>query len=163
MRYQRAGSQTSFGKAMWWFDKGKRKEIWDDEVQWPIGDIEAAHRIRDICRSAADSAERAGCVVEDNNANDRNGNDDNKKNNDNKNKDRGRNRYETDRYGRAAKAAMEIAIKISDQLLRDSSVRQIVDLCVKANDLRTARILFRAIQTTSIREDVLNDHPIFRQ
>jgi hypothetical protein len=58
---------------------------------------------------------------------------------------------------------MEIAIKISDELLRDSSVRQIVDLCVKANDLRTARILFRAIQTTSIREDVLNDHPIFRQ
>jgi hypothetical protein len=163
MRYQRAGSQTSFGKAMWWFHKGKRKEIWDDEVQWPIGDIEAAHRIRDICRSAADSAERAGCVVEDNNDNDRNGNDDNKKNNDNKNKDHGRNRYETDRYGCAAKAAMEIAIKISDQLLRDSSVRQIVDLCVKANDLRTARILFRVIQTTSIREDVLKDHPIFRQ
>jgi hypothetical protein len=169
MRYQRAGSQTSFGSAMWWFDKGKRKEIWDDEVQWPIGDIEAAHRIRDICRSAADSAERAGCVVEDDNndnesnGNDRNGNDDNKKTNDNKNKDDGRNRYETDRYGRAARAAMEIAIKISDELLRDSSVRQIVDLCVKANDLRTARILFRAIQTTSIREDVLNDHPIFRQ
>ena len=163
MRYQRAGSQISFGRAMWWFDKGKRKEIWDDEVQWPIGDIEAAHRIRDICRSAADSAERAGCVVEDNNVNDRDGNDDNNKNNDDKNKNDGRNTYETERYERAARAAMEIAIKISDELLRDSSVRQIVDLCVKANDLRTARILFRAIQTTSIREDVLKDHPIFRQ
>ena len=57
---------------------------------------------------------------------------------------------------------MEIAIKISDELLRDSSVRQIIDFCVKANDLRTARILFRAIQTISIREDVLKDHPIFR-
>ena len=58
---------------------------------------------------------------------------------------------------------MEIAIKISDDLLRDSAVRQIVSLCVMANDLRTARILFRAIQAVSIREDVLNDHPALRQ
>ena len=43
--------------------------------------------------------------------------------------------------------------------LVDSAVRQIVSLCVKANDLRTARILFRAIQAVSIREDVLNEHP----
>ena len=58
---------------------------------------------------------------------------------------------------------MEIAIKISDDLLRVSAVRQIVSLCMKANDLRTARILFRAIQAVSIREDVLNDHPALRQ
>ena len=58
---------------------------------------------------------------------------------------------------------MEIAIKISDDLLRDSSVRQIVNLCATASDLKTARILFRAIQSVSIREDVLNDHPILRQ
>ena len=128
---------------MWWFDKGKRKEIWDEDVQWPIGDIEAAHKIRDICRSAVDSAEKVRGFA---------GRPDNQKN-----------EYETDRYERAAKAAMEIAIKITDDLLRDSSVRQIVSLCVKANDLRTARILFRAIQSVSIREDVLNEHPILRQ
>jgi hypothetical protein len=141
---------------MWWFDKGKQREIWDDEVQWQVGDIEAAHKIRNICRSALDSAEQAGRIAED---------DKNDKNNKtNKNKDSRRNKkYDTDRYERAAKAAMEIAIGISDQLLRDSSVRQIIDLCVTANDLRTARILFRAIQATSIKEDVLNDHPIFRQ
>ena len=84
----------------------------------------------------------------------------NKKNND---KDNKRNAHEADRYERAAKAAMEIAIKISDELLRDSSVRQIVDLCMKAGDLRTARILFRAIQTPSIKAEVLNDHPMLRQ
>jgi hypothetical protein len=128
--------------AMWWFNKGKRKEIWDENIQWPIGDIEAAHKIRDICRSAADSAEKVGGYA---------GRPDSKS------------KYETERYERSAKAAMEIAIKISDDLLRDSSVRQIVNLCVKANDLRTARILFRAIQAVSIREDVLNDHPILRQ
>jgi hypothetical protein len=131
------------GRAMWWFTKGTRKEIWDDDIQWPIGDIEAAHKIRDICRSALDSAEKVGGLA---------GRPDNKKHD-----------HETGRYERAAKAAMAIAIKISDGLLRDSSLRQIVNLCVTANDLRTARILFRAVQSVSIREDVLNDHPILRQ
>jgi hypothetical protein len=145
---------------MWWFDKGKRKEIWDEEIQWPIGDIEAAHLIRDICRSAADSAERTGSVAE--RQDNKNTNNKNNKNKNNKNKDSRRNTHEADRYERAARAAMEIAIKISDDLLRDSSVRQIVDLCMKASDLRTARILFRAIQTPSIKAEVLNDHPMLR-
>jgi hypothetical protein len=131
------------GMAMRWFNKGKRKEVWDENIQWPIGDIEAAHRIREICRSAADSAEKVSGFAD---------RPDNKKS-----------KYETERYERASKAAMEIAIKISDDLLRDSSVRQIVNLCVKANDLTTARILFRAIQAASIREDALNDHPMLRQ
>jgi hypothetical protein len=127
---------------MWWFNKGERKETWDEEIQWPIGDIEAAHKIRDICRSAADSAQKLGGSPD---------------RSDNKIK------YEAERYERAAKTAMKIAIKISDDLLRDSAVRQIVDLCLQANDVRTARILFRAIQSVSIREDVLNDYPILRE
>ncbi len=128
---------------MLWFGKNERREIWDEAIQWPIGDIEAAKKIRDICRSAADSAEKAAGFA---------GRPDNKKH-----------KYETERYERAAKAAMEIAMKISDELMRDSAVRQIVDLCMKANDVRTARILFRAIQATSITADVLNDHPTLRQ
>jgi len=127
---------------MWWFNKGERKEIWDEDIQWPIGDIEAAHKIRDICRSAADSAQKLGGSPD---------------RSDDKIK------YEAERYERAAKTAMKIAIKISDDLLRDSAVRQIVDLCLQANDVRTARILFRAIQSVSIREDVLNDYPILRE
>jgi hypothetical protein len=91
---------------MWWFSKGKRKEIWDEDIQWPIGDIEAAHRIRDICRSAADSAEKVGGFAD--------------------HPDSKKNHYEAERYQRAAKVAMEIAIKISDDLLRDSVVREIV-------------------------------------
>ncbi|HEX9471765.1 MAG TPA: hypothetical protein VF957_19750 [Bradyrhizobium sp.] len=134
---------------MRWFTRGKRKEIWDEEIQWPIGDIEAAHKIRDICRSALDSAEKVAAFADPPN---------NKKRKDNK-----KSKYETERYQRAAKAAMEISIKISDGLLRDSSLRQIVTLCVTANDLKTARILFRAIQAVSIREDVLNEYPTLRQ
>jgi hypothetical protein len=127
---------------MWLFDKVKRKEIWEEELQWPIGDIEAAHKIRDICRSAADSAEKVGGVA---------GRPDSKNS-----------KYESERYERAAKTAMEIAIKISDGLMRDSSVRQIVNLCLKANDLKTARILSRAIQSPSIKQEVLNEYPVLR-
>ena len=128
---------------MWWFNKTERKEIWDEAIQWPIGDIEAAHKIRDICRSALDSAERVGSLA---------GRPDGKNS-----------KYETERFERAAKTAMEIAIKISDGLMRDSSVRQIVNLCLKANDLKTARILFRAIQSPSIKQEILNEHPVLRQ
>ena len=126
---------------MWWFSK--RKEIWDDEeIPPPADDIEAAHRIRDVCRAAADSAGNVAAAA-----------------------GRGgkRIKHETERYERAAKVAMEIALKISDDLLRDSSVCQIVSLCVRANDLKTAHILFRAVQAESIREDALNDHPQLRQ
>ena len=121
--------------AMRWFNKPKPKEIWEEPVAWPIGDIEAAHRIRDICRSAADSAASAAAP-------------------DAKNR-----QDEFQRYERAARAAMETAMKIGDDLLRDSAVRQIIDLCLTADDVRTARILFRAIQSPSIRDEVLRDHP----
>jgi hypothetical protein len=47
--------------------------------------------------------------------------------------------------------------------MRDAAVREIVELCLKANDLRTAQPLFRAIQARSIREDVLRDHPLLRE
>jgi hypothetical protein len=128
---------------MWWFNKTERKEIWDEAIQWPIGDIEAAQRIREICRSAEDSAAKVNGFA---------GRPDNSKH-----------KSEAERYERAAKAAMEIAMRIGDGLLRDSSVRQIVNLCIKADDLKTARILFRAVQAQSIREDVLNDHPTLQQ
>jgi hypothetical protein len=133
---------------MWWFDKSEPKEIWDEEIQWPLGDIEAADRIRNICRSASDSAEAIGGLA---------GRADSRKKPDGNQIGR-----DTERYERAARTAMEIAMKIADDLMRDSSVSQIVNLCMKANDLRTARILFRAIQAVSIREDVLNDHPLLR-
>lgn len=126
---------------MWRFNKTKQPEVWDEAIEWPIGDIEAAHRIREICRSAASSADKVGGVP-----------------------DRSHRKIEpeVERYERAAKVAMEIAIKVSDDLLRDAAVRQIVELCLKANDIKTARTLFRAIQSRSISEAVRKEHPSLR-
>ena len=58
---------------------------------------------------------------------------------------------------------MEIAMKMSDALMRDAAVREIVDLCLTANNTKTAGILFRAIQAPAIRDMVLRDHPEMNQ
>jgi hypothetical protein len=123
---------------MWRFNKTTQPEVWDEPIDEPIGVIEAAHRIREICRSAASSAEKI-CGAAD--------------------RSHRKIKPEVARYERAAKVAMEIAMKISDDLLRDAAVRQIVELCLKANHTTTARTLFRAIQSTSISRDVLKEHP----
>jgi thiamine monophosphate kinase len=123
---------------MWRFNKTRQPELWDEPIDAPIGDIEAAQKIREICLSAASSAEKISGAA-----------------------DRSHNKIkpEVARYERAAKVAMEIAMKISDGLLRDAAVRQIVELCLKADHTKTARTLFRAIQSTSISQDVLKEHP----
>ncbi|WFU43135.1 hypothetical protein QA640_12195 [Bradyrhizobium sp. CB82] len=134
---------------MKWFARQKLSDVWDEPIQWPIGDIEAADRIRDICQSASASAEWGGGVAA--------------------RADHGRTsaekqrKHESERYERAARAAMEIAMKISDDLMRDDAVRRIVDLCMKAGDMKTAQILYRAIQANWIREAVQKDYPALVQ
>jgi hypothetical protein len=118
----------------------QRREIWDQEG--PIGDLEAARRIREICNSAADSAARVGAAAD---------------------RTHGKIKREVERYERAARTAMEIAMKMSDELLREAAVRQIVELCLKAGNLTTAQTLFRAIQSRSIRDDMLREFPRLRQ
>jgi hypothetical protein len=130
---------------MLWSGKQRPAEVWDEAIQWPIGDIEAAEKIRTICRAAASSAEQTARLAGASTTSDEN-----------------KHKLEKSRYERAAKVAMEIAMKVSDDLMRDAAVRDIVDLCLAANDLRTARILFRAIQAPSIRDMVLGDHPELR-
>ncbi|WP_028138031.1 hypothetical protein [Bradyrhizobium japonicum] len=118
---------------MRWFARRTRGNIWDEAIDAPLGDIEAAARIRAICdaaaASAADSAQPG----------------------------------QRERYERAARVAMEIAMKIADDLMRDDAVRRIVDLCMKADDAKTAQILFRAIQAGWVREAVQRDYPALAQ
>ena len=128
---------------MRWFSRGTQKEVWEEDIDWPLGDLEAANRIRAICGAASTSAAkmnaRAGGLEDT------------------------RNKRETERYERAAKTAMEIAMKISDDLVRDSAVRQIIGLCMMANNLKTAEILLRVIHAEAFREEVLSEHPILRR
>lgn len=123
---------------MSWFGRKRRKDIWDEALEAPAGDIEAAKLIREICRSATDSAEMVGAA---------------------KDRTHRKVKREIERYERAARAAMEVAMKVSDELLRDAAVRQIVELCLTAGNVATAQTLFRVIQAKSIRDQVLQDFP----
>ena len=110
---------------MRWFEKTQAPEIWEVADARPLGDIEAAQRIREICASAGSIAEKMTATG-------------------------GRN-AETEkataaeRYQAAIKRALEIAMKISDDSMRDVSVSQIIGLCVTVDHMKTARILVRAI------------------
>ena len=128
---------------MRWFSRGMQKEVWEEDIDWPLGDLEAANRIRAICSAASTSAEKMSTradVPQDK-----------------------RNRRDTERYERAARTAMEIAMKISDDLVRDAAVRQIIGLCMMANNLKTAEILLRVIHAEAFREEVLREHPQLRR
>ncbi|MCA1415809.1 hypothetical protein I6F30_32490 [Bradyrhizobium sp. NBAIM20] len=121
---------------MKWCARREPADVWDEPIGGPLGDIDAADRIRNICQAARAIAEAAGASAP---------------------------TSTRERYERAARAAMEIAMKISDDLMRDDAVRRIVDLCMKAEDIKTAQILSRAIQAGWIREAVLRDHPALSQ
>jgi hypothetical protein len=94
-----------------WFRKAKQPDSWED-VQQPIGDLEAAQKIRTICDAATNLATHIGSGAAGS--------------------------QEKERYERAAKTAMQLAMKISDDLVRDAAIRRIIILCVKANNVKTA-------------------------
>ena len=47
---------------MRWFRKDGPKEAWEIDDQGPVGDIEAARKVREICSSVASSAERVAVL-----------------------------------------------------------------------------------------------------
>jgi hypothetical protein len=128
---------------MRWFQKTRQSEVWEVADAQPLGDIEAAHRIRKICASAETIAEKmtaaGGRHVEKNKA------------------------AETERYQAAIKRALEIAMKISDDAMRDVSVGQIIGLCVTVDHMKTARILVRAIKSESTRAELIAGNPALRE
>ncbi|MCK1638396.1 hypothetical protein IVA95_12500 [Bradyrhizobium sp. 157] len=64
------------------------------------------------------------------------------------------------RYQAAIKCALELAMKISDDAMRDVSVSQVIRLCVKVDHLKTARVLLRAINSEKTRAELMADHPV---
>jgi methylmalonyl-CoA mutase N-terminal domain/subunit len=125
---------------MRWFDKEKQPDVWEVADDQPLGDIDAAHKIRDICASAGAIAERlvaAGARDAENKL-----------------------AADAARYQAAIKRALEIAMQISDDSMRDVSVSQVIRLCVRVDHLKTARVLLRAIQSEKMRMELVTDHPI---
>jgi hypothetical protein len=127
---------------MSWFRKDPQPDIWEVAGDEPLGDIDAAHRIRDICAAAGAIAEKMAAVSGRHAEKDR--------------------AADAARYQAAIKCALEIAMKISDDAMRDASLGQIIRLCVKVEHLKTARVLLRAIHSEKSRAELMADHPVLR-
>ena len=123
---------------MRWFEKERKPDVWEVADDQPLGDIGAAHKIREICASAGAIAEKMAAV----------GRDAEKKR-----------AEDAERYQAAIKRALEVAMQISDDSMRDVSVSQIIKLCVRADHLKTAGVLLRAIQSEKTRAELVAEHP----
>ena len=124
---------------MRWLHKERQPDVWEVADDQPLGDIGAAHKIRDICTSAGTIADRLVAAG---------GRDAEKQQ-----------AADAERYQAAIKRALEIAMQISDDSMRDVSLGQIIKLCVQVDHLKTARVLLRAIQSEKSRADLVADHP----
>jgi len=124
---------------MRWFHSERQPDVWEVADDQPLGDIGAAHKIRDICASAGAIAERLAAA----------GARDAEK----------KQAADAERYQAAIKRALEIAMQISDDSMRDVSVSQIIKLCVLVDHLKTARVLLRAIQSEKMRAELAAEHP----
>ena len=125
---------------MSWFRKDRRPEVWEIADEQPLGDIGAAHKIREICVSAATIAEAMAAAG-------------------------GRNAEqkraaEGERYQAGIKRAIEIATQISDDSMRDVSLSQIIRLSVTMGHLKTARVLLRVIRSDKTRSELVAEHPV---
>jgi predicted XRE-type DNA-binding protein len=67
---------------------------------------------------------------------------------------------ERQRFESAKRMSLELAKDTTDVSYRDAALQHIVELCMKANDIKTARILVRGIQTGMIREKLLEEYPV---
>jgi hypothetical protein len=67
---------------------------------------------------------------------------------------------ERQRFESAKRISLQLAKEITDVSCRDAALEHIVELCMKANDLETARILIGGIQTEVIRKRLLEEYPV---
>jgi hypothetical protein len=125
---------------MRWFHRERQPEVWEVADDQPLGDIGAAHKIREICASAGTIADRLVAA----------GGRDGKK----------KQAVDAERYQAAIKRALEIAMQISDDPMRDVSVSQIITLCVKVDHLITARVLLRTIRSEKMRAELVAECPV---
>ena len=68
-------------------------------------------------------------------------------------------RIEKLRFASARRMSLKLARTIADASCRDAALQQIIELCIKANDMDTSRILVQGIQSDAIREELFLAHP----
>ena len=66
--------------------------------------------------------------------------------------------YEKDQYERGRMEVLQIAVKLTDELFRDSALRASLDFCMKARDLQFATMIAKAVTTVTVQEKIVKDY-----
>ena len=120
-----------------WFRK--QSAIEDGAVKAaPPGEAEAVQDVRTWCNEASDSAKNVGS--------------------DNFTPDDEFLKVERERFEATKKKSLQRVMAITDHLYRDAALHSVIDLCIKAGDLRTAKTLFGGIHTAMIADKIRMRH-----
>jgi hypothetical protein len=69
--------------------------------------------------------------------------------------------HDLNRYEKARKEALKIAILLKDAFYRDSALHCVLDMCMKANDLKFATAIAKAITVETIQDAIVEQHGEF--
>jgi hypothetical protein len=122
---------------MRWSKKKREREVWEAE-ELPTNVFEAAREIRTICDVASESALNIAALGRSTDT---------------------MTRYHITQYEGAKKRALVLARALSDPLMLDTAINQIIGLCMKANDIRTAEVLCPAIQSETVKDILRVKYP----
>jgi hypothetical protein len=70
--------------------------------------------------------------------------------------------HERKRYEKHRAMALDASKTLTDKFYRDAATHSIIDLCMIAGDRKAARALFRSVHTSTIRDEILEAHPMLR-
>lgn len=120
---------------MRWF-RQKAKE--PSPQRGPSGDIVAIQMVRELCQSGYEGIQHTeGCVKG----------------------QRPDEQHIGQRYQNAKRRALALARQMEDDLMRDSALREVVSLCMLADDARAAEDILRELGSKVVIEMVLTEHP----
>jgi hypothetical protein len=66
--------------------------------------------------------------------------------------------YEKQRYEKGRKEALEMAINLTDEFYRNTSLHAAFDFCMKAKDFQFATIIANAITANILQEKIIEEH-----
>jgi len=110
-----------------------------EEEQWLKEEGDLSAKVRTICQIYNGSAESVGSGEF--------------------SKDDEIGQYETNRYEKGRKQALEIAIRLKDDFYRDAALHAAFDFCMKAKDMQFATIIAEAITVEMIQDKIVEEYP----
>jgi hypothetical protein len=113
----------------------------EDEEEWLRREEGALKKVRTLCQMYGGSAKNVGSGEF--------------------SVDEAMGQYEVDRYERGRKETLEIPIRLKDEFYRDAALHCVLNMCMKANDLKFATAIAKAISVETVQDAIVKEHAEF--